>query len=131
MFVHRWNRKSNRRQTLPARNTNEKDPGNTRGDTTPAARAPQTIQPTTPTAIQQPKTIIFTNVKKAYLFPPEKPKKPRRFTPYEWETEKQIASWLKRPMRYFATDDPFYPWVPPEPLVNFDIVTKYSNKGQH
>lgn len=57
-------------------------------------------------------------------------KKPRRFTPYEWQTEKEIAGWLKRPMRYFANDPPFYPWLPPEPYVNFELI-KGFNKGQH
>jgi len=53
------------------------------------------------------------------LFP--KTRKNRRFTPYELETEKQIASWLKRPIRHFFDDPPFYPWLPPEPVVNFDL----------
>lgn len=49
-----------------------------------------------------------------------KPKN-RRFAPHELETEIQIASWLKRPVRTFVNDPPFYPWVPPEPVVNFDL----------
>lgn len=40
------------------------------------------------------------------------------------ETEIEIASWLKRPVRYFFDDKPFYPWVVPEPVVNFDLKYK-------
>lgn len=61
---------------------------------------------------------------------PERVRKNRRLTPPEAETDLQIAKWLKRPVRQFFDDPPFYPWVVPEPLVNFDIVSKY-NKGQH
>lgn len=56
--------------------------------------------------------------------------KNRRFRPHEWETERQLASWMKRPMRTFINDFPFYPWCVPEPKVNFDIISKY-NKGLH
>lgn len=47
--------------------------------------------------------------------------KPRRFKPYEMETEKWLASLFKRPVRTFITDTPFYPYLPPEPKVNFDL----------
>ncbi len=50
---------------------------------------------------------------------PETDNKPKRFTPQEYETELEICKWLKRPPRYFKTDTPFYPWVVPEPKVNF------------
>lgn len=33
-------------------------------------------------------------------------------------------------MRRYLEDTPKYPWIPPEPLVNFDLV-KGFNKGQH
>lgn len=52
------------------------------------------------------------------------PNKNRRLTPAELETDIQIASWLKRPVRHFFNDTPFYPWLPPAPLVpsvNFDL----------
>lgn len=52
------------------------------------------------------------------------PVKNRRFTPKELETEIMIASWLKRPVRQFVNDPPFYPWLPPAPkipFVNFDL----------
>lgn len=62
------------------------------------------------------------------MFPPAR--KNRRLTPYEAETDLQIAKWLKRPVRTFFDDKPFYPWLVPEPLVNFDLV-KGFNKGQH
>lgn len=70
---------------------------------------------------------MFQCVKKVCLFEPTKPKN-RRFTTQEFETELQIAKWLKRPVRTFVNDPPFYPWVVPEPLVNFDL---NFNKGQH
>lgn len=62
------------------------------------------------------------------MFEPKR--KNRRLTPSEQETDLQIAKWLKRPVRYFFDDKPFYPWLVPEPLVNFDLV-KGFNKGQH
>lgn len=56
------------------------------------------------------------------LFPyDKKPPKNRRFTPTEFQTELEISKWLHRPPRTFFNDPPFYPWVVPEPLVNFDL----------
>ena len=49
------------------------------------------------------------------------PQKNRRLTQKEMETELDICKWLKRPPRTFFNDAPFYPWLPPEPLVNFDL----------
>lgn len=60
------------------------------------------------------------------LFP--KKRKNRRLTPREEETEIEICKWLKRPKRTFFDDKPFYPWLVPEPIVNFDL---NFNKGQH
>lgn len=54
------------------------------------------------------------------LFPPDKPKN-RRFTPEEFETELQLAKWMKRPPRHYINDSPFYPWCVPEPVVNFKL----------
>lgn len=62
----------------------------------------------------------MTCVKKVKLFE-NCTRKNRRFTPGEYETELQLASWMKRPPRQFVNDPPFYPWVVPEPLVNFDL----------
>lgn len=55
---------------------------------------------------------------------PDKTRKNRPLTPDERDTDIQIAAWLKRPVRYFFDDKPFYPWLPPEPIVpsvNFDL----------
>lgn len=57
---------------------------------------------------------------KVKLFNDEKPK-PRRFTPEEYSTELEVAKWMKRPPCQFWGDIPFYPWVEPEPLVNFHL----------
>lgn len=54
------------------------------------------------------------------LFPTQN-KKNRRFLPHEWQTEWELAKFFKRPMRTYFYDDPFYPWLPPEPVVNFDL----------
>lgn len=51
----------------------------------------------------------------------EPPQKNRRLTPTEMQTELEICKWMKRPPRYYIHDKPFYPWVVPEPLVNFDL----------
>ncbi len=50
-------------------------------------------------------------------------KKNRRFTPEEFVTELELAKLMKRPPRHFVNDPPFYPWLPPEPLVNQPFVT--------
>ncbi len=47
--------------------------------------------------------------------------KNRLLTPKEMETEKEICRWLHRPPRHYLHDPPFYPWLPPEPYVNFDL----------
>lgn len=54
-------------------------------------------------------------VKNAYLFNP--PRKNRRLTANEMETELQLCKWLKRHPRTYFDDKPFYPWLPPEPIV--------------
>lgn len=54
----------------------------------------------------------------------EPPQKNRRFTANEMQTELEISKWLKRPPRSFIHDKPFYPWLPPTPVVpyvNFDL----------
>lgn len=43
---------------------------------------------------------------------------------WELQEEKEIASIFKRPMRLYVQDPPFYPWLPPEPTVNFDLKFK-------
>lgn len=48
--------------------------------------------------------------------------KNRLLTPSELETDLEIAKWLKRPVRRYFNDSPFYPWVVPEPLVNQPLV---------
>lgn len=55
------------------------------------------------------------------MFPNDKPVKNRRLTSAEMQTELEICKWLKRPPRTYFNDTPFYPWVVPEPLVNFDL----------
>lgn len=47
-------------------------------------------------------------------------------TPWEEQEEKELAEIFKRPRRYYTKDPPFYPWVPPEPYVNFDL--KFKDK---
>jgi len=55
------------------------------------------------------------------LFADPPKRKNRRLTVNELQTEIEIAKWLKRPVRTFFDDPPFYPWLPPTPLVNFDL----------
>lgn len=69
----------------------------------------------------------------ALLFPEQNKRKNRRLTPYERQTDLEIAKWLHRPVKTFFDDPPFYPWLPPAPkvpLVNFDLFSAF-NKGQH
>lgn len=58
------------------------------------------------------------------MFVTEQNTKNRRFKPYELQTERELARIFKRPMRTFINDRPFYPWLPPEPVVNFDLKYK-------
>ncbi len=62
----------------------------------------------------------------------DKVKPIRRFTPYEYAEEVDDAKHWHRPPRNFWGDTPFYPYLPPAPLVpyvNFDL--GYKNKGRH
>lgn len=47
-------------------------------------------------------------------------------TPWEKKEEAQDAAIWKRPQRDFIFDIPFYPGIPPTPLVNFDLKYKYE-----
>lgn len=67
----------------------------------------------------------MSNVK-VELFPTVKPFKNRRFSPYERQVEKLAAKAFCRPERTFFYDPPIYPWLPPEPVVNFDLNYKYK-----
>ncbi len=58
------------------------------------------------------------------MFPNDKPVKNRRLTPEEMQTELEICKWMKRPPKTYFYDTPFYPWVVPEPVVNFDLKYK-------
>ena len=87
----------------------------------------QKAQTQTATAQATPPPINFTSYRitnktnNYLLFPDRKPFKNRRFTPWEWEQEKQDAKFLKRPYRSFFYDPPTYPYCVPEPIVNFDL----------
>lgn len=59
------------------------------------------------------------------MFEDPKPKN-RRMTPWEKEQERMDAAIWKRPQRDFILDIPFYPGIPPTPLVNFDLKYKYE-----
>lgn len=61
----------------------------------------------------------FKCVKTVSLFPPQK--KNRRRNAKEWEEELLMSRIWKRPPVPMIYDPPFYPWVPPTPLVNFDL----------
>ena len=40
---------------------------------------------------------------------------------FEQETEEELAKIFKRPVRTYKHDTPFYPWLPPTPIVNFHL----------
>lgn len=46
-------------------------------------------------------------------------KKNRRFTHKEYEQELEISKIFHRPPRQYVYDPPFYPWLPPAPIVPF------------
>lgn len=45
---------------------------------------------------------------------------------WELQEEKELADIFKRPMRYFTHDLPTYPWLPTQPIVDFDL--KFTDK---
>lgn len=67
-----------------------------------------------PTTIRIKKGPVTVN-----LFP--KPPQNRRMTPWEEQEEKEIAEIFKRPRRQFLFDEPFYPFFPLTPKVNFAL----------
>lgn len=45
-----------------------------------------------------------------------------RFKPgFEQDTERELSIIFCRPQRTYKQDPPFYPWLPPEPYVNFAL----------
>lgn len=45
-------------------------------------------------------------------------------TPWEQQEEKELATVFRRPQRKYIYDKPYYPWLPPTPIipsVNFDL----------
>lgn len=66
---------------------------------------------------------MFKCIKTVKLFNECKIKN-RRMNSKEMETEFELCKWMKRPPRTMLHDPPFYPWVPPTPLVNFDLKYK-------
>lgn len=56
--------------------------------------------------------------------------KNRRLHPYEKEWEIWQAKAFHRPPREMLLDTPFYPWIPNQHKVFFDIVSNF-NKGMH
>lgn len=48
----------------------------------------------------------------------------KKLTPIKgksWETELELAKMFKRPLRTYEEDPPYYPWLVPEPVVNFHL----------
>lgn len=45
---------------------------------------------------------------------------------WEQAQEKEDAAIWQRPQRQFIFDPPIYPWLPPEPYVNFELKYKYE-----
>ena len=84
-----------------------------RNTKTPAANPPITRANT--------KYVIKGCKIKVSLFPERQNRKNRRLTPEELETEIQLCKWMHRPPRTFFDDKPFYPWLVPEPRVNFKL----------
>ena len=45
-----------------------------------------------------------------------------RFKPgFEYDTERELSIVFCRPQRTYKQDPPYYPWLPPEPYVNFHL----------
>lgn len=54
------------------------------------------------------------------MFDSDEPKiKCRKFTVQEQIEENWLANAFHRPPTKYFGDKPFYPWLPPEPVVNF------------
>nr|BAB79331.1 ORF4 [Torque teno virus] len=79
------------------------------GNQTPLRRRP----PTQKRSPLQPRPIIIPAEEIPDLLFPNTGKK-KKFSPFDWETEQQLACWMRRPMRFYPTDPPFYPWLPPK-----------------
>nr|UHS18448.1 MAG: hypothetical protein [Betatorquevirus sp.] len=101
------------------------DRGKRSGDTTPTLQPPQGQATQLPTA--NPPTNAFRIIgckNKVTLFDCKTKHKNRRITGPDFQTELELAAWMHRPPRYYHDDKPFYPWLPPTPIVpvvNFDL----------
>lgn len=51
--------------------------------------------------------------------------KNRRLTPQEYADDLELAKLFCRPPRNYLYDLPFYPYLPPTPIANFDLKYKY------
>ncbi len=82
----------------------------------PAAAAAAAAQAQPPNTDQRPekKTETFTTANRCDGMNTFKPG-------FEQETEWELSLAFKRPPRKFKHDPPFYPWLPPEPRVNFQL----------
>ncbi len=99
-----------RRRYLP-RPPNDRRPPAAHQSTQRAAAQPQVQHPQTPLRPErQTENATATNWTV----------KLTRFKPgFEQQTEMELARAFHRPPRTYKEDPPFYPWLPPEPYVNF------------
>ncbi len=58
------------------------------------------------------------------MFGDKVPTKNKRMNAKEYETELWISKLFNRPPRQYNSDFPYYPYLKPEPLVNFDLKYK-------
>ncbi|BAB79307.1 hypothetical protein TTV27_gp1 [Torque teno virus 27] len=61
------------------------------------------------------------------LFPNTQKKK--KFSKFDWETEAQLAACFDRPMRFFPSDLPTYPWLPKKPTTQTTFRVSFQLKA--
>ncbi|BAF76074.1 hypothetical protein [Torque teno midi virus 5] len=94
-------------------------------------REPQTVHPQAAAATaapqKKPPPALLRAEKQAKIFTTtDRNFRVKPFDPgCDWETEQECAKAFCRPPRKYKNDPPYYPWLPPTPIVNFHLNYKF------
>lgn len=108
--------KTLQRKYMPTTGKKHK-PHPTHPTTTPTTAAAQ-AQPPNINYRSQTKTKNNTTPNRHIILTPFRPD-------FEQQTKYELACAFYRPIKTYKKDHPYYPWLPPTPLINFNLNYKY------